>query len=55
MPLLSEFIDSAEHVEALLPSLTDLVTDGLIEAHDTMVLKVAVDGNEGDAAARNAR
>jgi hypothetical protein len=55
MPLLIEFIDSAERVEALLPLLTDLVTDGLIEAHDTMVLKVAVDGDEGDAAARKTR
>ena len=55
MPLRIEFIDSAENVEALLPRLTDLVTDGLIEAHDTMVLKVAVDGDEGDAAARKTR
>src|SRR5579862_4768059 len=55
MPLLIEFIDSTERVEALLPLLTDLVTDGLIEAHDTMILKVAVDGDEGDAAARNVR
>jgi PII-like signaling protein len=59
MPLRIEFIDSAKNVEALLPRLTDLLTDGLIEAHDTMVLKVAValDGGEGedDAAARTAR
>ena len=55
MPLLIEFIDSQERVEALLPLLTDLVTDGLIEAHDTMVLKAAVDGEEGDAPARNVR
>jgi len=55
MPLLIEFVESEEHVEALLPRLMDLVTDGLIEAHDTMVLKVAVAGDEGDTSARNAR
>jgi hypothetical protein len=33
----------------------DLVTDGLIEAHDTVVLKVAVDGDKSDAAARKTR
>jgi uncharacterized protein len=55
MPLLIEFIDSEEHVEALLPLLMDLVTDGLIEAHDTMVLKVAVAGDSSDISARNGR
>ena len=55
MPLLIEFIESEERVEALLPLLTDLVTDGLIEAHDTMVLKVAVGGDAGDTASRNVR
>ena len=42
MPLRIEFIDTAQNVEALLPRLRELVTDGLIEAHDTEVLKVAV-------------
>jgi PII-like signaling protein len=55
MPLLIEFVESEEHVEALLPRLMDLVTDGLIEAHDTMVLKTAVDGGEADGAARTLR
>jgi hypothetical protein len=41
MPLRIEFIDSPENVERLLPALEDLLTDGLIEAHDTVVLKVA--------------
>jgi PII-like signaling protein len=40
MPLRIEFIDVAQTVERLLPQLMELVTDGLIEAHDTMVLKV---------------
>ena len=41
MPLRIEFIDSAHSLEAILPQLENLLTDGLIEAHDTTVLKVA--------------
>ena len=43
MPLRIEFIDTPQNVEGLLPLLRDLVTDGLIEAHDTTILKVAVE------------
>jgi uncharacterized protein len=42
MPVRIEFIDSAEHVDALLPLLESLVTDGLIEAQDTFVIKAAI-------------
>ena len=42
MPLRIEFVDATQNVERLLPFLMDLVTDGLIEAHDTMILKMAV-------------
>jgi PII-like signaling protein len=42
MPLRIEFIEAGKKVERLLPSLMELVTDGLIEAHDTEVLKLAV-------------
>jgi len=42
MPLRIEFVDAAQNLERLLPFLEDLVTDGLIEAHDTMILKMAV-------------
>jgi uncharacterized protein len=42
MPLRIEFVDGEQNVERLLPFLMELVTDGLIEAHDTMVLKTAV-------------
>ena len=42
MPLRIEFIESAQTVEGLLPDLMELVTDGLIEAHDTVILKMAV-------------
>ena len=41
LPLRIEFIDTAENVEALLPFLRDLVTDGVIESQDTMILKAA--------------
>jgi uncharacterized protein len=42
MPLRIEFIDGTQKVERLLPFLMDLVTDGLIEAQDTTILKMAV-------------
>jgi PII-like signaling protein len=42
MPLRIEFIESANKFEQLLPALMELVTDGLIEAHDTTILKRAV-------------
>jgi hypothetical protein len=42
MPLRIEFIESPQKAEQLLPALMELVTDGLIEAHDTVILKVAV-------------
>ncbi len=41
MPLRIEFIDTPQNVNALLPLLKDMLTDGVIEAHDTVVLKVA--------------
>lgn len=42
MPLRIEFIDTEENVKALLPSLRELVTDGLIEAQDTVIVQAAV-------------
>ena len=42
MPLRIEFIDLAQNVDRLIPSLMELVTDGMIEAHDTVILKAAV-------------
>jgi hypothetical protein len=42
MPLRIEFIDTEANILALLPLLEELVTDGLIEAQDTVVLKMAV-------------
>jgi PII-like signaling protein len=39
MPIRIEFIESAEKVESLMPDLCALLSDGLIEAHDTVVYK----------------
>jgi PII-like signaling protein len=41
LPVRLEFIESAEKVEELLPTLYEMVTDGLIEVQDTTVVKVA--------------
>jgi hypothetical protein len=41
LPVRIEFIESIERVEALLPSLCELIRDGLIDAQDTTIIKVA--------------
>jgi PII-like signaling protein len=41
LPIRIEFIESAERVEELLPTLYEMVTDGLIEVQDTTVIKLA--------------
>lgn len=41
LPLRIEFIETAEKVDELLPTLYDMVTDGLIEVQDTTVVKIA--------------
>jgi uncharacterized protein len=41
LPVRIEFIESKNATDALLPSLCELITDGLIEAHDTTVIKAA--------------
>lgn len=48
MPIRIEFIESQANVEALLPRLEKLLIDGVIEAHDTTILKVAVADRPGD-------
>jgi len=40
-PIRLEFIESDEKVNELLPTLYDMVTDGLIEVQDTTVVKLA--------------
>lgn len=41
MPLRIEFIDTAERVEDLLPTLYEMVSDGMIELQDTTIVKSA--------------
>jgi PII-like signaling protein len=42
LPVRIEFIETAEKVDELLPTLYDMVTDGLIEVQETTVVKVAM-------------
>ena len=41
LPIRIEFLESAENVDGLLPTLYDMVNDGLIEVQDTIVVKAA--------------
>ena len=41
MPIRIEFVESPEKVDSIMPDLCQLLTDGLIEAHDTVVYKWA--------------
>ncbi|MGP0074332.1 MAG: DUF190 domain-containing protein [Bryobacteraceae bacterium] len=41
LPIRIEFIETAERVDELLPTLYEMVTDGLIELQDTTVVKAA--------------
>ena len=41
LPIRIEFVESAEKVEEVLPSLYEMVSDGLIEVQDTQVIKNA--------------
>jgi PII-like signaling protein len=42
LPVRLEFIESAQKVDELLPTLYEMVSDGLIEVQDTTVVKVAM-------------
>ncbi len=41
LPIRIEFVETAQKVDEVLPTLYDMVTDGLIEVHETEVIKVA--------------
>lgn len=41
LPVRIEFIETPATLDALLPALCEIVQDGLIEAHETTVLKLA--------------
>ena len=53
LPMRVEFIESAEKVDELLPTLYDMVTDGLIEMQDTTVIKAADAHEEPQAQPRH--
>lgn len=42
LPIRIEFIETAQAAESLLPSLCELITDGLIESQDITIIKAAV-------------
>jgi len=41
LPIRIEFVETAEKVEEVLPTLYEMITDGLIEVQDTTVVKLA--------------
>jgi PII-like signaling protein len=41
LPIRIEFIETVERVDELLPTLYEMVTDGLIEVQDTTIVKLA--------------
>jgi PII-like signaling protein len=41
LPIRIEFIETAERVDQLLPTLYEMVTDGIIEVQDTTVVKLS--------------
>lgn len=41
LPVQIQFVEEPHVVDALLPSLLELVADGMIEMHDTVVLRAA--------------
>lgn len=41
LPIIISFIDEEEKVRAVLPTLLEMVTDGMVEAHPTQILKFA--------------
>lgn len=42
MPVVIFFVDSPDKVNSVLPAILDLVTDGLVEAHPTEILKSVI-------------
>ncbi|HVW11470.1 MAG TPA: DUF190 domain-containing protein [Bryobacteraceae bacterium] len=50
MPLRIEFIDTAAKVDEVLPTLYEMVEDGLIEVQETSIVKAAMKGRPAPAA-----
>lgn len=42
LPVRIEFIDTPEKVETILPRLCAIVSDGLVEMHETTIVKAAI-------------
>ncbi len=49
LPIRIEFIDTKEKVDEVLPTLYEMVTDGLIEVQDTTVVKLVHKGAKPEA------
>jgi PII-like signaling protein len=45
MPIRIEFVDTGERVKEMLPTLYDMVGDGLIEVQDTTIVKDIMEGH----------
>ena len=41
LPVWVEFVESADKVAEIMPALEELVVDGMIEVHDTSIVKIA--------------
>jgi PII-like signaling protein len=52
LPIRIEFVETEEKVNEVLPTLHDMVTDGLIEVHDTNIVKSAMQGQPAQQAKR---
>jgi len=55
LPIRIEFVETVEKVDELLPTLYDMVSDGLIEVQDTTIAKVAMKEQSTDAKRTHAR
>ncbi len=48
LPIRIEFVEAAEVVDAVMPTIYDMVTDGLIEIQDTTIVKAVMKGREAE-------
>jgi PII-like signaling protein len=55
LPIRIEFVESAEKVDEILPTLYEMVSDGLIEVQDTTVVKHVRKPSKGDPAPHHER
>ncbi len=55
LPIRIEFVDTAEKVDEVLPTLYEMVSDGLIEVQDTTVVKFAGIATKRDPASPHER